>query len=91
MGAGIARNHQEVTQARRLEVPGQSRMEPGIVAERQAHQQAGLAWREQPGDGPTHERAERLGRPHERVRRRAEPAERRYADLRGDGPAVKGF
>jgi hypothetical protein len=69
----VAGNHQEVTQAGRLEVPGQGRIESGIVAQGQAHQQAGLAWREQPGDGPTHERAARLGRPHERVCRRAEP------------------
>jgi hypothetical protein len=46
MGVIFPGYHQEVTQGRRLEVPGQSRMEPGIVAESQAHQQAGLAWRE---------------------------------------------
>ncbi len=60
MGAGVAGDHQKVTQARRLEVPGQGRIESGIVAESQAHQQAGLAWREQPGHGPTDERAARL-------------------------------
>jgi hypothetical protein len=89
-GPGVAGNHQEVTQAGRLEVPGQGRIESGIV-QGQAHQQPGLAWREQSGDGPTHERSERLGRPHERVGRRAEPAETSSRGLRGDGPAVKGF
>jgi len=61
MGVSVAGYHQEVTQARRLEVPGEGLIESGIVAE--SHQQAGLAWREQPGDGPTQERAARLGPP----------------------------
>jgi hypothetical protein len=84
MGSGVAGDHQKVTQARRLEVPGQSRMELGIVAESQAISRPrleGAAWRwTDPGTSGT------TGPTARRVCRRAEPAERRHADLRGDGP-----
>jgi hypothetical protein len=80
-----------VTEAGRLEVPGQGGIESGIVPQGQAHQQARLAWREQPADGSTDERAERLGGPHERVGRGAQSAEGRRPNLRGDRPSGQGL
>jgi hypothetical protein len=79
-----------VTHAGRLEVPGQAWIESGIVAQGQAHQQpASRGGNSLAMDRPTNERHDWAARTNGLPT--AEAAERRHADLRGDGPAVKGF
>ena len=80
----LARDHEQVREPGRTEVAFETGIEPGIVAEREPHQQPGLARRERGLDRAAGERSERLRPTDRRERGGTEAFGLVDLELRGD-------
>ena len=80
----LARHHEQVGEPGRAEVAFETGIEPGVVAEREPHQQPGLARRERGLDRAAGERSERLRPPDRRERGGTEAFGLVDLELRGD-------